>query len=121
MAGRVRLLIDSAPAGGGEVGELLVATAVGAANVVKDLRENLRNLAGGELHHYEDLIDATVERALRRLEDKAASRGYDGIVGLRISHPSVVDGGVEVVVYGNGFSTRREGSAPDAEATRSSG
>lgn len=32
---------------GVEVGELLTACAVSAANVVKDLRENLRNLVGG--------------------------------------------------------------------------
>jgi len=27
--------------------------------------------------------------------------------GVKISHPTVVDGGVEVVVYGNGFRVRR--------------
>ena len=104
------LLIGSVPLGDEEVGELLFATAVGAANVVKDLRENLRNLAGGNLHHYENLIDSTVERALGRLEEQALERGYHGVLGVRISHPSVVDGGVEVLVYGNGFR-RGEGSS----------
>ncbi len=49
---------------------------------------------------------AAVEQALTDFEAKAAERGYDGMLGVEISHPTVVDGGVEVVVYGNGFRTR---------------
>ncbi|MBI3959070.1 MAG: hypothetical protein HY328_09695 [Chloroflexi bacterium] len=35
-------------------------------------------------------------------------KGYDGVRGVKISHPTVMDGGVEVVVYGNGFRVRNE-------------
>jgi uncharacterized protein YbjQ (UPF0145 family) len=86
-----------------EIGELLVVVAVNAANIVKDVRENIKNLVGGRLAHYEQLIESTVERALGQLEQKATEQGYDGVLGVKISHPHVVAGGVEVVVYGNGF------------------
>ena len=86
-----------------ELGELLTVCAVGAANVVKDIRENVRNLVGGELKHYETLIDKTLERALKRLGQKATERGYDGVLGVKIVSPKVVEGGVEIIVYGNGF------------------
>ena len=43
-----------------------------------------------------------MKQALADLEAKASEKGYDGVLGVKISHPSVVDGGVEVVVYGNG-------------------
>lgn len=86
-----------------ELGELLTVCAITAANVVKDVRENLRNLVGGELKHYEALTERTLERALKRLEAKAAERGYDGVLGVRIATPKVVEGGVEIIVYGNGF------------------
>ena len=86
-----------------EVGELLTVCAITAANVVKDVRENLRNLVGGEMKHYEALTEKTLERALAKLEAKAAERGYDGVLGVRIATPKVVEGGVEIVVYGNGF------------------
>jgi uncharacterized protein YbjQ (UPF0145 family) len=86
-----------------EVGELLTAVVVMAANVVKDIRENIRNLIGGRMTHYEELIERAVEAALAELERKARTRGYDGVIGVKISHPQVVDGGVEVIVYGNGF------------------
>ena len=89
-----------------EVGELLMVVSVLAANVVNDIRENIRNLVGGRMAHYERLVDSAVQTALDDLADKAHARGYDGVVGVRISHPNLVDGGVEVVVYGNGFRAR---------------
>lgn len=86
-----------------EVGALLVVVTVMAANVVRDLRENLRNLVGGRMTHYERLIDMAIAHALADLEEKARVQGYDGVIGVKIGHPNVVDGGVEVIVYGNGF------------------
>ncbi|RME50364.1 MAG: hypothetical protein D6790_21325, partial [Caldilineae bacterium] len=52
------------------------------------------------------LIQSAVEQALADLEAKAQARGYDGVIGVKLSHPSVVDGGVEVIAYGNGFRVR---------------
>jgi uncharacterized protein YbjQ (UPF0145 family) len=98
--------LDTSPDPNVEVGELLTVVVVYAANVVKDIRENIRNLVGGRMTHYERLIDEAVSTALAELEAKAKSRGYDGVIGVKIVHPKVVDGGVEVVVYGNGFRQR---------------
>ena len=89
-----------------EVGELLVVVTVYAANIVKDVRENIRNLVGGRMDHYEQLVQTAVEKALADLEAKAHAQGYDGVIGVKISHPSVVDGGVEVIVYGNGYRVK---------------
>jgi uncharacterized protein YbjQ (UPF0145 family) len=89
-----------------EIGELLVVVSVYAANIVRDVRENIRNLIGGRMDHYEKLIQTAVEQALVDLEQKAIDKGYDGVLGVKIIHPNVVDGGVEVVVYGNGFRRR---------------
>lgn len=86
-----------------EVGGLLVVVVVHAANVVRDVRENIRNLVGGRMSHYEDLISQAIEQGLDALQEKAAAQGYDGVLGVKISHPQVVDGGVEVVIYGNGY------------------
>ncbi len=103
-----------------EPGELLVVVHVHAANVVRDLQENLRNLMGGRLGHYERLIQEAVEAALVELAEKARTRGYHGVAGVKIAHPNVVEGGVEVIVYGNGFrrkdQTVRPPDRPDPEA-----
>jgi uncharacterized protein YbjQ (UPF0145 family) len=70
---------------------------------VRDVRENIRNLIGGRMGHYEGMIQTAVEQALVDLDKKAKEKGYDGVIGVKIIHPNVVEGGVEVVVYGNGF------------------
>jgi uncharacterized protein YbjQ (UPF0145 family) len=104
----VLITLDHVPNREIELGELLTAVVVNAANVVNDIRENIRNLVGGRMTHYERLIDTAVSSALRQLEEKAQQQGYDGVVGVKIATPTVVDGGVEVVVYGNGFRYRHE-------------
>lgn len=89
-----------------EIGELLFVVSVSAANVVNDIRENIRNLVGGRMSHYEKLIERSVAQALVDLETKAKAKGYDGVIGVKIANPTVVEGGVEVVIYGNGFRRR---------------
>jgi len=99
----VLIALDVVPNANVEIGELIVVVDVHAANIVKDIRENIRNLVGGRMVHYEQLVQHAVSSALNDLKDAARQKGYDGIVGLKISHPSLVEGGVEVIVYGNGF------------------
>ena len=64
-----------------EVGELLTVVNVSAANVVKDIRENIRNLVGGRMLHYETLVAKAVDGALAELDAKAQALGYDGVIG----------------------------------------
>ena len=101
--------LDQLPQQNGEVeiGELIAVVIVNSANVVRDLRENIRNLIGGRMSHYEQMIQEGVDAALAALEEKATARGYDGVIGVKITNPNVVDGGVEIIVYGNGFRYRR--------------
>lgn len=97
------IALDSHPSEEIELGELLTVVHVRAANVVRDIRENIRNLIGGRMGHYEALIRSAVEAALCELDELARSKGYDGVIGVKIANPMVVEGGVEVVVYGNAF------------------
>jgi uncharacterized protein YbjQ (UPF0145 family) len=86
-----------------EVGELITVVVVRAANAAKDFLENVKNVTGGKMTHYEGLIQNALQEALKQLEEEAKQKGYDGVVGVKICHPTVVIGGVEIIVYGNGF------------------
>ncbi len=97
------IALDTLPDGRVEIGELLTVVVIKAANVVRDIRENIRNLTGGRMGHYEQLVQDAVDVALHDLEQKAVTKGYDGVVGIKIANPQVVDGGVEIIVYGNGY------------------
>lgn len=85
-------------------GALVHASAVSGANILRDMREAITNTLGGEMTRYEVLLDRTIERALDRLCERAAAAGYDGVLDVRISHPHITDGAVEVVVAGTGFN-----------------
>ena len=61
------------------------------------------NTLGGHMTKYEALLDKTIARALDGLSSRAKAQGYDGVLGIRISHPFITSGAVEVVVSGTGF------------------
>jgi uncharacterized protein YbjQ (UPF0145 family) len=86
-----------------ETGELLYACAVSGANIIRDMREAVVNTIGGHMTKYEALLDKTIARALDALSERAGARGYDGVLGIRISHPFITSGAIEVVVTGTGF------------------
>lgn len=85
-------------------GELIWSCAVHAANILRDVREMITNTFGGRMGRYEKIIEQTIQRALDDLDAAAKAKGYDGCLAVRVSHPTIVQGGVEVVVYGTGFN-----------------
>jgi uncharacterized protein YbjQ (UPF0145 family) len=86
-----------------ERGEIVYAVAVSGANILRDMREAVVNTLGGHMTKYEALLDKTIGRALEALSARARAKGYDGVLGIRISHPFITSGAIEVVVSGTGF------------------
>jgi uncharacterized protein YbjQ (UPF0145 family) len=84
-------------------GGIVTACAVSGANIIRDMREAITNTLGGQMTRYESLLDRTIARALDVLADRARAQGYDGVLGIRISHPMITSGAIEVVVAGTGF------------------
>jgi uncharacterized protein YbjQ (UPF0145 family) len=60
---------------------------------------------------YEKLLDQTITRALETLEDNARAQGYEAVVGVRISHPVITDGAIEIVAIGTGVWIRKDASS----------
>jgi uncharacterized protein YbjQ (UPF0145 family) len=91
-------------------GELVHASTVLAANLLRDAREAITNALGGKMRRYERLLDRVTDQALEILKEKAMEKGYDGIVAVRISNPFMVQGSAAITVYGTGFNfVDREG------------
>ena len=89
-------------------GGIVHAAAVSGANVLRDMREAITNTIGGKMLRYEKLLDQTITRALDTLEDNARAQGYEAVVGVRISHPVITDGAIEIVAIGTGVWIRKE-------------
>jgi uncharacterized protein YbjQ (UPF0145 family) len=90
-----------------ERGEIIYAVAVSGANILRDMREAVVNTLGGHMTRYEALLDKTIARALDGLSVRAREKGYDGVLGIRVTHPYITNGAVEVVVTGTGFKYAR--------------
>jgi uncharacterized protein YbjQ (UPF0145 family) len=92
-------------------GGIVHAAAVSGANVLRDMREAITNTIGGKMLRYEKLLDQTITRALDTLEDNARAQGYEAVVGVRISHPVITDGAIEIVAIGTGVWIRKDASS----------
>lgn len=90
-----------------ERGEIVYAVAISGANILRDMREAVVNTLGGHMTRYEALLDKTIARALDGLSERAREKGYDGVLGIRVTHPYITNGAIEVVVTGTGFKYAR--------------
>lgn len=90
-----------------EKGELVHACAISGANILRDMREAVVNTLGGRMTKYESLLDKTIGFALDTLAKRASDLGYDGVLDVRLSHPTITHGAIEVVATGTGFRLRR--------------
>jgi uncharacterized protein YbjQ (UPF0145 family) len=84
-------------------GEMIHAVAVSGANIIRDMREAIVNTIGGHMTKYETVLSQTMDRALQSLSERAREQGYDGVLGVRVSHPTITSGAIAVVVAGTGF------------------
>jgi uncharacterized protein YbjQ (UPF0145 family) len=91
-----------------EEGELIHASTVLAANLLRDAREAITNAIGGNMRRYERVLDRVTAQAIEMLKQKAAEKGYDGVVAVRISNPFMVQGSAAVTVYGTGFNFAKD-------------
>jgi uncharacterized protein YbjQ (UPF0145 family) len=94
-----------------ERGEMVHAVAVSGANILRDMREAVVNTIGGHMTKYEALLDATIARALEGLAARARAKGYDGVLAVRIAHPTITAGAIAVTVSGTGFRLTGRGGA----------
>ncbi|MAH42472.1 hypothetical protein CL614_01965 [archaeon] len=76
------------------------ANTVRAKHVGKDFVAGLKNIAGGELHEYTDLLKDSREQAIQRLEANATAMGADAVVNIRFTTSSIMRSASEILVYG---------------------
>jgi uncharacterized protein YbjQ (UPF0145 family) len=71
-----------------------------ARHIGKDILASLRNLVGGEVHEYTKMLAESREQALDRMVSQARILNADGIVCLRFTTASVMQGAAELLAYG---------------------
>lgn len=93
----------SFPSSGTQDLGLVYGTCCLSVNVVKDTKEMLRNLKGGELKDYTQMMNKSIELAKERMIENASALGADGIYAVNIATPQISGGAAEIIIYGTAF------------------
>jgi uncharacterized protein YbjQ (UPF0145 family) len=74
---------------------------VRAKHIGRDIMAGLKNLVGGELKGYTELLEESRQEALRRMILQAEDRGANAVVNVRFATSSVAQGAAELFAYGS--------------------
>lgn len=85
---------------------IVSGSSVRAKHVGRDIMAGVKNVFGGELKGYTELLAESRDQAMSRMQDEAAELGANGIVNIRFSTSSVTAGASEIYVYGTAVTAR---------------
>ena len=83
-----------------EVKGLVKGSTVRSKNIGRDIGASFKNLVGGELIGYNEMLTEARQIAIGRMVEDAKAQGANAIVGLRLMSSSVMAGAAEMVAYG---------------------
>ena len=79
---------------------LVSGSTIRAKHIGRDLMASLKNLVGGELKGYTQLLQESRQQAMDRMIEEARLMGANAIVNVRFSTSSVAQGAAELYAYG---------------------
>ncbi len=83
-----------------EILGLAKGSTIQSKHVGKDIGAGLRNLVGGEVKAYVEMMNEARDIATSRMEENALQMGADAIVCVRYSTSAVMTSAAEVMAYG---------------------
>lgn len=85
-----------------EVVGLVKGSTIRAKHIGKDIGAGFKQLVGGELTGYDEMLTEARKIAIGRMVDDAVSQGANAIIGFRLTSASVMQGAAEMLAYGTG-------------------
>lgn len=79
---------------------VVTGSTVRAKHIGRDIMASLKNIVGGELTGYTELLQEARVDALDRMTQQAESLGANAIVNIRFSTSSIAQGAAELFAYG---------------------
>ena len=83
-----------------EIIGIVQGSTVRAKHIGKDILAGFKNLVGGEVKQYTELLNDAREEAMRRMKDDAEKMGADAIINIRIVTSMVSQMASEILIYG---------------------
>jgi uncharacterized protein YbjQ (UPF0145 family) len=83
-----------------EVKGLVQGNTIRAKHLGRDVAAGLKNLVGGELSGYTELLIEARRQALERMLSQAEQLGANAVVNVRFTTSAVTQGAAELYAYG---------------------
>ena len=92
---------------------LVQGSTVRAKHVGRDIAASLKNLVGGELKGYTELLTEARRQSMERMMSQAQQLGANAIINVRFTTSAITQGAAELYAYGTAVTVRPiEGSEP---------
>ncbi len=88
---------------------LVQGSTVRAKHAGKDFLAGIKNIFGGELMAYTELLQESREEAMKRMVEQAEAVGANAVVNIRFSTSSVTMGAAELFAYGTAVVLEERG------------
>ena len=79
---------------------MVKGSTVQCKNVGKDIMSSCKNLVGGEMRSYTEMMDEARAIATSRMVEEATHLGADAVVAIRYSSSAIMQGASEIMAYG---------------------
>ncbi|MCB0418176.1 MAG: YbjQ family protein [Bdellovibrionaceae bacterium] len=79
---------------------LVQGSTIRAKHVGRDIMAGFKNIVGGELKGYTELLSESRDEAIRRMMEQATAAGANAVVNVRFSTASITQGAAEILAYG---------------------
>lgn len=79
---------------------LVQGSTVRAKHAGRDFMAGLKNIFGGELKAYTELLNESRDEAIDRMLEQARQVGANAVINVRFSTASVAAGAAEIFAYG---------------------
>ena len=79
---------------------LVQGSTVRSKHLGKDIMAGLKNIVGGELKGYTELLQEARQEATERMVKQAQAAGANAVLNIRFSTSSITQGAAEMLAYG---------------------
>ena len=80
---------------------IVQGSTVRAKHIGRDFMAGLKNIVGGELRGYTELLSEARDEAFERMIEQATAKGANAVINVRFSTSSVTQGASEILAYGS--------------------
>ena len=73
---------------------------VRARNIGRDIAAGFKNIVGGEIKTYTDMMSNSRDEAFNRMVNHAIDLGADAVISMRFTTASIMQGASEILAFG---------------------